>query len=154
MLILLVDSMKANDVKQNFTSFSAKYKVFTSFFTFDAHLYYLKNITKLGKVYTCCSDTTNVLFRHKIFFSECLLCLGVLRVLCCSMCLFFYGPFCRDALKLALQFIKVCVLLINGCYHRVYLKKFDGKILTILCVLIYIIMMRCSNKSCGLFIIT
>ena len=36
----------------------------------------------------------------KSFFSECLLCLGILRVLCCFVCLFLYGPFCHGAHKL------------------------------------------------------
>jgi len=33
-------------------------------------------------------------------FSECLLRLCVLRVLCCSLCLFVYRPYCHGALKL------------------------------------------------------
>ena len=32
------------------------------------------------------------------FFSECLLCLGVLCVSCCSKCLILNGPFCHGAL--------------------------------------------------------
>jgi len=36
----------------------------------------------------------------KIVYSECLLRLGVLCVLCCSVCLFLYAQFCRVALTL------------------------------------------------------
>jgi len=37
---------------------------------------------------------------QKLVYSECLLRLGVLRVLCFSVCLFLCGPFCHGALKL------------------------------------------------------
>ena len=36
-------------------------------------------------------------------YSKCLLHFVVLGVLCCSMCLFLYGPFCNGALKLNLS---------------------------------------------------
>jgi len=35
-----------------------------------------------------------------LVLSECLLRLGVIRVLCCSVCLFLYRPFCHGSLKL------------------------------------------------------
>ena len=35
----------------------------------------------------------------QVVYSGCLLRLGVLCALCCSVCLFLYGPFCHGALK-------------------------------------------------------
>jgi len=40
---------------------------------------------------------------HKKVFVECLLCLVVLCVLCYSVCLFVYVPFCHGALNLDLS---------------------------------------------------
>ena len=51
--------------------------------------------------------------KKKKVYSECLLRLLVLRVLCCSNCLFLYGPICHGALKLDISLNISSIYIIN-----------------------------------------